>query len=217
MWESEDLIDKKIDWNKPPKEKDCAWHIKIEMIDLDGEKFERIFQSTLTTRKWVSDEEPEEAPPFPDNVPGPEHPPSPDYMPGHEHLPSSDYVSSPEEPEQAPLSPDYVPEPEYPEYLAPSDAEAPIEDQPLLDDASPTALSPGYVADSDPEEDPEEDPADGGDDVDYESSDDDDDDDEKEQEAFEDDDEEEEHPALTDSFAVPIDDPVPSADDTEAF
>ncbi|GJR06454.1 hypothetical protein Tco_0529438 [Tanacetum coccineum] len=51
MWESEDLIDKKIDWNKPPKEGDGAWHIKIEMIDSDGEKFERIFQSTLTTRK----------------------------------------------------------------------------------------------------------------------------------------------------------------------
>nr|GEV71236.1 cysteine-rich receptor-like protein kinase [Tanacetum cinerariifolium] len=52
---------------------------------------------------------PEQAPPFPDYVPGPEHPPSPDYMPG------------PKEPEQAPLSPDYIPEPECPEYLAPSD------------------------------------------------------------------------------------------------
>ncbi|GJT54061.1 hypothetical protein Tco_0989115 [Tanacetum coccineum] len=41
--------------------------------------------------------------------------------------------------------------------------EAPIEDQPLSADASPTALSSGYIADSDPEEDeegPEEDPAD---------------------------------------------------------
>ncbi|GJS14106.1 hypothetical protein Tco_0408578 [Tanacetum coccineum] len=62
---------------------------------------------------------------------------------------------------------------EYPpDYFAPSDAEAPLEDQPLPVDASPTALSPGYVADSDPDEDPEEDPeedhadypADGGDD-----------------------------------------------------
>ncbi|GKB22779.1 hypothetical protein Tco_0862180 [Tanacetum coccineum] len=85
---------------------------------------------------------PEQAPPSPDYVPGPEHPPSPDYVPG------------PEEPEQAPLSPDYVPEPEYPEYLVPSDAEAPMEDQPLPYDASPTALSLGYVTDSDPEEDP---------------------------------------------------------------
>ncbi|GKE03168.1 hypothetical protein Tco_1395186 [Tanacetum coccineum] len=149
-----------------------------------------------------------EAPPSPDYVSGPEHPPSPDYVPG------------PEEPEQAPLSPDYVPEPEYPEYLVPSDAEAPIEDQPLPDDASPTALSPGYIADSDPEEDPEEDPADypadGGDDDDDESSD--DDDDEEEQEASKDDDEEEEeHPAPADSSVVPVDDHVPSAEDTEAF
>ncbi|GKD68414.1 hypothetical protein Tco_1322504, partial [Tanacetum coccineum] len=32
-WESEDMIDKKIDWNKPPKEGDGAWHIRIEIID----------------------------------------------------------------------------------------------------------------------------------------------------------------------------------------
>ncbi|GKA54753.1 hypothetical protein Tco_0753702 [Tanacetum coccineum] len=38
--------------------------------------------------------------------------PSPDYVPGPEHPPSPDY-------------------PEYPEYLVPSDAEAPLEDQPL--------------------------------------------------------------------------------------
>ncbi|GJX08678.1 hypothetical protein Tco_0196610 [Tanacetum coccineum] len=84
-----------------------------------------------------SDEEPAGA--------GPEHPPSPDYVPGPEHPPS-------------PIEVPYVPEPEYPEYLVPSDAEAPLEDQPLPADASPTALSPGYVADSDPDEDPEEDP-----------------------------------------------------------
>ncbi|GKC27663.1 hypothetical protein Tco_1034957 [Tanacetum coccineum] len=46
-----DLIDKKIDWNMPPKEGDVAWNIKFEMIDSDGEKFDRIFQSILTTRK----------------------------------------------------------------------------------------------------------------------------------------------------------------------
>nr|GEX40612.1 putative reverse transcriptase domain-containing protein [Tanacetum cinerariifolium] len=96
---------------------------------------------------WGSDEEPEapkEALSSLDYVPGPEHSPSPEYVPGLEHPPS----------------PDYVPEPEYLEYLVPSDAEAPIKDQPLPDDASPTAISPGYVADSDPEEDPEEDLAD---------------------------------------------------------
>ncbi|GJV77279.1 hypothetical protein Tco_1508863 [Tanacetum coccineum] len=65
-----------------------------------------------------------------------------------------------------------------------TELEEPMEDQPLPADASPTALSPGYIADSDPEEDeegPEEDPADHpadrGDNDDNESSDDDDDDD----------------------------------------
>ncbi|GJY24366.1 hypothetical protein Tco_0398024 [Tanacetum coccineum] len=41
--------------------------------------------------------------------------------------------------------------------------EEPMKDQPLSADTSPTALSPGYIADSNPEEDkedPEEDPAD---------------------------------------------------------
>nr|GEY18294.1 hypothetical protein [Tanacetum cinerariifolium] len=65
--------------------------------------------------------------------------------------------------------------------------EAPMEDQPLPADASPTAILPGYVADSNPEEDEEdleEDPtdylADGGDNDDNESSDDDNDDDDVE-------------------------------------
>ncbi|GKF36831.1 hypothetical protein Tco_0113589, partial [Tanacetum coccineum] len=129
------------------------------------------------------------------------------------------YVTGPEEPEQALLSPDYVPELEYLEYLAPSDADAPIKDQPLPDDASPTALLPGYVADSELEEDLEEDladyPADGRDNDDELSDDDDDDDDKEDQEAFEDDnEEEEEHPALADSLAIRIDDPVPSVENT---
>ncbi|GKC60438.1 hypothetical protein Tco_1088036, partial [Tanacetum coccineum] len=113
----------------------------------------------------------------PDYVPGPEHPPSPDYVPGPEH----------------PLSPvevPYVPEYEYPEYLAPSEAEAPLEDQPLPIDASPTVLSPGYVADPNLEEDPKEDhvdyPANGGDDDDEPSDDDDDDTDDEDEEPFED-------------------------------
>nr|GEU89448.1 putative reverse transcriptase domain, ribonuclease H-like domain, aspartic peptidase domain protein [Tanacetum cinerariifolium] len=78
----------------------------------------------------------------------------------------------------APSSPNY---PEYPEYLAPSDVEAPLEDQPLPANASPTAASPGYVTDFDPDKDSEEDPkddhADGGDDDDEPSDDDEDDDD----------------------------------------
>ncbi|GJZ29436.1 putative reverse transcriptase domain-containing protein [Tanacetum coccineum] len=58
--------------------------------------------------------------------------------------------------------------------------EGPMKDQPLSADASPTALSPDYIADSDPEEDEEDPtdyPADGGDNDDNESSDDDDEDD----------------------------------------
>ncbi|GJX23319.1 hypothetical protein Tco_0227764 [Tanacetum coccineum] len=152
--------------------------------------------------KWVFDEElealveapqlPEQAPPSPDYVPGPEHPPSPDYVPGLE----------------------------YPEYLVPADDEAPIEDQPLPVDASPTALSPGYVADSDreddPEEDPEKDPADyptdGGDKEEEESSGDNADDEDEEEASKDDDEEEEEHLVPAESFVVPAVNPVPSAE-----
>ncbi|GJZ41591.1 putative reverse transcriptase domain-containing protein [Tanacetum coccineum] len=105
---------------------------------------------------------------------------------------SSDY----EEPSDAV----YVPEPVYSKYLAPSDDEIPVEDQPLFADASPVALSLGYIADSDREED-EEDPADylvdGGDDDDDESFDDDDDDDDDDV-----DEDEEEHLAPADSTAI---------------
>ncbi|GJW13608.1 hypothetical protein Tco_0017741 [Tanacetum coccineum] len=51
MWESEDLGKNTIDWDKPPKEGDGAWHIRVELIDPDGEKFDRAFQSIPTTRK----------------------------------------------------------------------------------------------------------------------------------------------------------------------
>nr|GEU29672.1 hypothetical protein [Tanacetum cinerariifolium] len=100
----------------------------------------------------------------------------------------------------APPSPDYVSGPEH----LPSPDYAPLEDQPLPADASPTAASPGYVAVSDLDEDPKEDleddhanyPADEGD---------------------EDDEEEEEHLASADSSAVPMVDPVLPAGDTEAL
>ncbi|GJY60936.1 hypothetical protein Tco_0461593 [Tanacetum coccineum] len=58
--ESKELIEKKIDWNKPPKEGDGAWHIKIELIDPDGEKFNRTFQSIPTTRLLSEKENPSE-------------------------------------------------------------------------------------------------------------------------------------------------------------
>ncbi|GJR05727.1 hypothetical protein Tco_0528711 [Tanacetum coccineum] len=124
------------------------------------------------------------APPSLDYVLGPEHPPSPDNVPGPEHPPS-------------PIEVPYVPEPEYPEYLAPSDAKAPLEDQPLPIDVSPTALSTGYPSDDD-----------------------DDDTNDEDEEPFEDEDddeEDEEYLAPTDSSVVPVVDHVPLAGDTEAF
>ncbi|GJZ45491.1 putative reverse transcriptase domain-containing protein [Tanacetum coccineum] len=122
----------------------------------------------------------------------------------------------------------YAPEPEYPEYLVPSDDEAPMEDQPLPSHASPIALSPGYVVDSDLEEDLEEDPkedhadypAGGGDDDDEPSNDDDDDTGDEDEEPFkdeEDDEKGEEHLAPADSPDVPVIDHVPLAEDIEAF
>nr|GEW99560.1 putative reverse transcriptase domain-containing protein [Tanacetum cinerariifolium] len=153
------------------------------------------------------------APPSLNYVVGPEHPPFPDYVPSSEHL----------------LLPIYVPEPEYPKYLVPSEEEEPMKDQPLPADASPVALSPGYVSDSDLEEDPEEDPeedhtdypADGGDSDDEPSDDDDDDDDDdtddEDEEDRDDEEEEEEHLASADSSDVPIVDPIPPAVDIEAF
>nr|GEU53261.1 RNA-directed DNA polymerase, eukaryota [Tanacetum cinerariifolium] len=54
--------------------------------------------------------------------------------------------------------PVYVLEPEYPEYFESTTDDIVAEDQPHADNAVPTSLSPGYIADSDPEEDSEEDP-----------------------------------------------------------
>ncbi|GJX51219.1 reverse transcriptase domain-containing protein [Tanacetum coccineum] len=113
---------------------------------------------------------------------------------------SPDYVPGHEEPEQAPLSPDY--------------------DQPYAVADSPIALSPGCVADSDPEEDPGEDskdglvdyPADRGDGDDDGSS----DDDEEEEEAKEAE-EEEEHLVLADFVVAPVVDHVPSSEETKPF
>ncbi|GJY22843.1 MAK10-like protein [Tanacetum coccineum] len=60
MWESEDLIKNTIDWNKPPKRGDGAWHAKIRLIDPDGEEFTKTFHSILTTRKLFEKENPSE-------------------------------------------------------------------------------------------------------------------------------------------------------------
>nr|GEZ66788.1 hypothetical protein [Tanacetum cinerariifolium] len=138
-----------------------------------------------------------EAPPSPDYIPGLEAPPSPDYIPGPEALPS----------------PDYIPGPEYPEYLPPADDVFPAEEQPLLAAVSPTAESPGYITNSEPEMEPEEEDGDNeksegnsieyltirGDDADDDGDDlsKDDVDEEDEEESSDNEEEEEEHIALT--------------------
>nr|GEZ60301.1 putative reverse transcriptase domain-containing protein [Tanacetum cinerariifolium] len=139
-----------------------------------------------------------EALPLPNYIPGPEAPPSPDYIPGPE----------------APPLPDYIPGPEYPEYLSPADDVLPAEEQPLPAAVSPTAESPGYITDSEPEMEPEEDDGDdeksegdsieystniGDDDADDDGNDflEDDADDEDEEESSDSEEEEEEHLALT--------------------
>ncbi|GJV86722.1 hypothetical protein Tco_1530660 [Tanacetum coccineum] len=109
------------------------------------------------------------------------------------------------------------------DYEEPSDAGSPgviipVEDQPYDADASPTALSPGYIVDFDPkdesEDGPTDYPAEGGDDDDDSSGD--DADDEDEEEASKED--KEEHLASVDSTAVSSAvNPVPSAEETEPF
>ncbi|GJV51714.1 hypothetical protein Tco_1447455 [Tanacetum coccineum] len=160
-------------------------------------------------------------------------PPSPDFIPGPED-PQTPPVPQDED-EREPMfiqahDPDYVPEPIYPEYIPlEDDHEFPAEEQPLPPIDSPTAESPGYVTESDPEEDPEEYeddetedgpvdyPMDGGDDGDDDDGDSSRDDarDEDEDEEDEEDEEEEEHLAPADSTVIPTDEPVFPPEGTE--
>nr|GEU75863.1 hypothetical protein [Tanacetum cinerariifolium] len=157
------------DWNHEPREESA----EAGSLGVIVYRYDRLLMQPV-------------APHSPDYVLGPEHPPSPDYVPGLEHPPS--LVEIP-----------YIPKPEYPEYLAPSDDEASLEDQPLPVDASPTAASPGSVADSDPKEDLEDDHADyladegdGDDEPSDDDEDDDDDTDDEDEEPFEDEEDAEE-------------------------
>ncbi|GKE35000.1 hypothetical protein Tco_1454322, partial [Tanacetum coccineum] len=68
--------------------------------------------------------------------------------------PSPDYIPGPKEPQSLP-PPDFVPKPVYPEFMPPEDEILPAKEQPLPVDDSPTADSPSYIPESDPEEDPE--------------------------------------------------------------
>ncbi|GKA40530.1 hypothetical protein Tco_0733123 [Tanacetum coccineum] len=160
-------------------------------------------------------------------------------------LPSPDYIPGPENPQTPPVpqdedkrepmfiqahDPDYVPELIYPEYIQLVDEhELSAEKQPLPPIDSPTAESPGYVTESDPEEDPEEYeddetkdgpvdyPIDGGDDGDNDDDDssrDDANDEDKDED--EEEEEEEEHLAPADSVvAVPADELVSPPEGTE--
>ncbi|GJW21374.1 MAK10-like protein [Tanacetum coccineum] len=60
LWESEDLIKSPINWDKPPKNGDGAWHAKIRLIDPDGEEFTKTLQSVPTSRKLSKKEDPRE-------------------------------------------------------------------------------------------------------------------------------------------------------------
>ncbi|GJX60028.1 putative reverse transcriptase domain-containing protein [Tanacetum coccineum] len=140
-------------------------------------------------------------------------PPSPDFIPGPEDPQTPPVPQDEEERERMIVQAhglDYVPEPIYPEYiLEEDDHEFLAEEQPLPPIDSPTAESPGYITESDPEEDPEEYeddetedgpvdyPMDGGDD-----GDDDDGDSSRDDVDDEDEEEEEEHLALADSAVV---------------
>nr|GEW68049.1 hypothetical protein [Tanacetum cinerariifolium] len=170
---------------------------------------------------------------YTDFEPGmPVAPPSPDYIPGPEEPQTPPVPQDEDEREPMfiqPHDPDHVPEPMYHEYIPLEDEHVlPAEDQPLPPVVSPTAKSPGYVVESDPEEDPEkykddesEDglvdyPMDGGDDGDGDdgdsSGDETDDGDEDEDEEVE----EEEHLALADStVVVPTIEPLSLPEGTE--
>nr|GEY95028.1 MAK10-like protein [Tanacetum cinerariifolium] len=62
IWESKDLINNPINFNKPPKNRDGAWHAKIRLIDPDEEEFTKTLQSipVPTTRKLSERESPRE-------------------------------------------------------------------------------------------------------------------------------------------------------------
>nr|GEW20140.1 putative reverse transcriptase domain-containing protein [Tanacetum cinerariifolium] len=119
---------------------------------------------------------------------------------------SSEDVSFWDEDEREPMfiqphDPDYVSKPMYPEYIILEDEHVlPAEEQPLPHVVSPTAESPEYVAESDPEEDLDEDDA----------NDEDEDEEDKEEE------EEEEHFVLADStIVIPTDELVSPPEGTK--
>nr|GEY08462.1 putative reverse transcriptase domain-containing protein [Tanacetum cinerariifolium] len=113
-----------------------------------------------------------------------------------------------------PHDPDFMPKPIYPEYIPLEDENIlPVEEQPLPPVVSPNVESPGYVAESDPEEYEDDETEDGPvdypmdrvddrDDDDDDSSGDDTDDEDKDEDDEDEKEEEEEHLAPTDSAVV---------------
>nr|GEY84607.1 hypothetical protein [Tanacetum cinerariifolium] len=156
--------------------------------------------------------------------------PSPDYIPGLEEPQTPPAPRDEDEHELTFIQPhdlDFVPELIYPEYIPLEDEHIlSAEEQPLLPVESPTAESPGYVAESDPEEDPkeyeEDETKDGPVDYPMDGGDDGDDDDgdsfgyDADYEDEDEDEEEEEHLAPADSAVViPIDELVSPPEGTE--
>ncbi|GKB22064.1 hypothetical protein Tco_0855987, partial [Tanacetum coccineum] len=147
------------------------------------------------------------APPSPDYIPGPEDPQTPP-VPQDEDKREPMFVQA--------HDPDYVPEPIYPEYIPlKDDHEFPAEEQPLPPIDSPTAESPKYVTESDPEEYEDDETEDGPVDYSMDEEDDGDDDDgdssrdDADGEDEDDEDEEEEHLAPANSaIVIPVDEPV---------
>nr|GEX95259.1 hypothetical protein [Tanacetum cinerariifolium] len=121
----------------------------------------------------------------------------------HEAPPSPDYVPSLEEPEQAPPLPKLVHEPVYLEFMPLEDEILPSEKQPLPAIDSPTADSPGYIPESNPEEDLTGYPVDGGDDDDDNDGSSDNDEDDDDDDDVKEDEEEKEHPASANSIPPP--------------
>ncbi|GJS72080.1 hypothetical protein Tco_0704921, partial [Tanacetum coccineum] len=131
----------------------------------------------------------------------------------------------------APPSPDYIPSLEDPPTPPVPQDKDESEEQPLPPIDSPTAESPGYITESDPEEDPEEyeddetedgqvdypmDRGDDGDDDDDDSSGDEADEEDENDEDEKEDEEEEEHLAPADSaIVVPTVEPVSPPEGTE--
>nr|GFC18705.1 hypothetical protein [Tanacetum cinerariifolium] len=138
-------------------------------------------------------------------IPGPEEPeqapPSPDYVPGPEH--ADDEIIA----EDQPYAEDASPIAQSPEYVPESDFEAHPEDD---DDEDPEQDPVDYLADGGDDDDDEEESS---------EDDEEDEDDEMDIEADKEEEEEEDHPAPADSVVVAptATDQAPSAEETEPF